>query len=161
MATSKHKITYQQPSAKVLDNTSVSPDQNLEINADILDRIGKLIKFFDETGMSYDKYDPSLTPKLDLDEKKAYPNNDHYVAIPGAHDTQKWLTVVRDIYYKEKNGLSRKDAIRQATSGWRLTETSDFINWLKFYEEGTHLKYKYAQVWYENGAPGYFFICKK
>jgi hypothetical protein len=105
MATSKHKITHQQPSAKVLDNTSVSPDQNLEINADILDRIGKLMKFFDETGISYDKYDPSLTPKLDLDKKKAYPNNDHYVAIPGAHDTQKWLTVVRDIYYKEKKWL--------------------------------------------------------
>lgn len=161
MATSKHKITHQHPSAKVLDNTTVSPDQNLEINADILDRIGKLMKFFDETGISYDKYDPSLTPKLDLDEKKAYPNNDHFVAIPGAHDTQKWLTAVRDIYYKEKNGLSRKDAVRQATTGWRLTETSDFLNWLKFYEEGTHLKYKYAQVWYENGTPGYFLHIKK
>ncbi|HEX4373712.1 MAG TPA: hypothetical protein VHZ50_10450, partial [Puia sp.] len=34
-------------------------------------------------------------------------------------------------------------------------------NWLRFYEEGAHLKYKVAQVWYEGGAPGYFLHVKQ
>lgn len=161
MTISTRKPIHDRPDSKMLESVYLPPEDELEIDPSLALKLDKLMRFFDESGMSYDKFDPALTPKLDLDEKKAYPNNDHFVAIPGAHDTQKWLTVVRDIYYKEKNGLSRKDAVRQATSGWRLTETGDFLNWLKFYEEGTHLKYKYAQVWYENGAPGYFLHIKK
>lgn len=95
-----------------------------------------------------------------MSNKEAYPNNDSYMHIPGQRDTQKWLGAVKDIYYKEKNGSNRVQAVRQVTNGWELMETHDFLNWLKFYEEGAHLKYKMAQVWYENGAPGYFLHVK-
>lgn len=93
-------------------------------------------------------------------DKEAYPNNDSYMHIPGQHNTEKWLGAVKDIYYKEKQGKNRVQCIRQVTSGWNLMETYDFLNWLKFYEEGAHLKYKIANLWYENGAPGYFLHVK-
>jgi hypothetical protein len=90
----------------------------------------------------------------------AYPNYDQYTYIPGKRDLPKWIQAVREIYSKEKNGMTRVDAVRQVTSGWNTTETYDFLNWLKFYQEGTHLKYKTAQLWYENGQPGYFLQIK-
>jgi hypothetical protein len=93
-------------------------------------------------------------------EKIGYPNYDVYMNNSPARDTKKWLEAVKEIYYKEKNGMDRVQSIRQVTSGWNPVETFDFINWLKFYEEGAHLKYKKAQLWYENGAPGYFLHMK-
>lgn len=118
------------------------------------EKVEELIESFADTKIDYKKF---LTDPL---ETQAYPNNDHYMHIPGQHNTQKWLSAVRDIYYKEKQGMDRVQSVRQATSGWNLMETHDFLNWLKFYEEGAHLKYKMAQVWYENGAPGYFLHVK-
>lgn len=93
-------------------------------------------------------------------EKIGYPNYDVYMNTAPVRDTKKWLEAVKEIYYKEKNGLDRVNCIRQITSGWNPVETFDFINWLKFYEEGAHLKYKKAQLWYENGAPGYYLHMK-
>lgn len=93
--------------------------------------------------------------------KQAYPNFDQYMNIPGRHDTKKWMYALKDIQYKQSGGLSYKDAVRKATSGWPKMEIYDFLNWLRFYEEGTHMKYKTAQVWYENGQPGYFLHIKK
>lgn len=126
---------------------------------EIEDKITNLLKFFDETGIAYDKFenkgDSGLFKALQ-DTKLAYPNSDYYMQVPGQRDTQKWIQVVREIYSREKNGLNRIAAIKELTNGWKLTETFDFLNWLKYYEENSHLKYKYAQLWYENGAPGYF-----
>lgn len=122
------------------------------------EKIEKLMKFFDEYGISYDRFTPES--RAFLDEKKAYPNYEHFMYIPGTHNTQKWLMAVKDIYYKKKRGLPYQEAIRQVTGGWKKMETYDFLNWMKFYEEGAHMKYKFAQVWYENGEPGYFLHIK-
>lgn len=127
----------------------------LGADAELYDEdVEQLIKSFANLQIDFKKLiiDPLLI--------QAYPNNDHYMHIPGQHNMQKWLVAVRDIYYKEKQGIDRVQSIRQATSGWNVMETHDFLNWLKFYEEGAHLKYKMAQVWYENGAPGYFLHVK-
>jgi hypothetical protein len=137
------------------------PDQ---ITPELQAKIDKLIKFFEGTAIKYDKYDPDFLKGTSLSEieeksKQAYPNID-YMHVPGQHDTHKWLQAIKDIYYGEKNGLDRVAAIRQSTKNWEVTETYDFLNWLKFYEEGAHLKYKFAQLWYENGAPGYFLHIK-
>lgn len=108
--------------------------------------------------------DENLTPVLGDNKdssKKAYPNYDQYMYIPGQYDTQKWLQTARDLFYKEKNGLDRVNAVRQVTTGWNNMETFNFLNWLKYYEEGAHLKYKMANFWYENGSPGYFLHIKK
>jgi len=94
--------------------------------------------------------------------KKAYPNFEQIQNIPGTHDMDKWLQAVKSIYYDEaKNNVSRKDALRKVTQGWMVTEVNDFINWLRFYEEGTHLKYKTAQFWYGNADTGYLLPIKQ
>lgn len=123
----------------------------------------KIIKFFEEHGLNIEKFNPKNFSVFDdsFFETKAYPNFDQYSYIPGQHDMQKWMLSVKDIYYKQKAGLPYKEAIRQSTQGWKKMEIYDFLNWLKFHEEGSHMKYKFAQVWYENGQPGYFLHIKK
>ncbi len=135
-------------------------DDELEVPEE---KIKKLIEFFEEHGINYDKFDPNNIPKLVLNEKSAYPNNDQYMYVPGQRDTQKWLAAINDIYQKEQSGNTKKEAIRQATTGWPVVETFDFLNWVRFYEAGNHMKYKVAQLWYENNAlgPGYFLQVKK
>jgi hypothetical protein len=165
-------MTKKQPSKPVLievadpskmDKLTLRPysDQELAITPELQAKLDKLMEFFDSTGINYDKFDFNSIPKLKLDKKDAYPNNDHYMHVPGQHDTQKWLEAVKKVYTAEKNGENRVNAIRHATSTWNVMETFDFLNWLKFYEEGAHMKYKFAQLWYENGAPGYFLHVKK
>lgn len=128
--------------------------ENVENPNQLNEKIRRLIKFFEEHGIDYGKLDESNVSKT------AYPNYDQYIHIPDQHNLKKWLEAVRKIYIDEKNGLDRPNAVRQATSGWNLTETYDFLNWMKFYQEGAHLKYKTAQLWYENGQPGYFLQIK-
>lgn len=96
-----------------------------------------------------------------LKNKVSYPNNNDYSNVQSQRDIPKWLQAAKDISYKEKNGDTRASSVRQVTSGWNTVEIFDFLNWFKFYEEGSHLKYKTAQLWYENGAPGYFLHVKQ
>jgi hypothetical protein len=138
-------------------------NEDLEITEDMKGKIEKLMKFFDDHGIDYDKFDKDKTPKLDFGKIEAYPNNDQYMHIPGQHNTQKWLQAISEIYRKEQSGENRVSAIRRVTSGWNIMETFDFLNWIKFHESGDHMKYKFAQLWYENDAlgPGYFLQVKK
>lgn len=137
-----------QPSSGVFDLGNIKNPNELN------EKIKRLIEFFEEHGIDYNKLDEENVTKT------AYPNYDQYMHIPGQHDLKKWLEAVRKIYIGEKTGLNRVNAVRQATSGWNPVETYDFLNWMKFYQEGAHLKYKTAQLWYENGQPGYFLQIK-
>lgn len=127
------------------------PKEEIDTIPNLEGKIEKLMEFFGTDGINYDR-------ALSAD-KVAYPNYD-YMSIPGQRDTQKWIQTVREIYYKETQGTPRIQAIRNATSSWNIVETFDFLNWLRFYEEGAHLKYKTAQLWYEGNAPGYFLPVK-
>jgi hypothetical protein len=158
----KHNVPSNRPelfSKKQLEMAKVHPDEKMELSPEIKHKIGKIMEFFKEHELPYDQFDPEKNPKLNL---KAYPNNDAYMYIPGQRDTQKWLQAVREIYFKEKDGSDRVKAIRQTTSGWNVMETFDFLNWLRFHEAGEHMKYKFAQLWYENqdAGPGYFLQIK-
>lgn len=143
---------------KISDNLSEYSNSELS-EEELKEKIEKLIKFFEESGISYEKYDSSKLPKLNL-TRQAYPNFDYYQNAPPTHDLNKWLQTIKEVYYKENTGLDRKSAIKQSTAGWKITEIFDFLNWLKYYEEGAHMKYKKAQLWYENGSPGYFLHIK-
>lgn len=150
------KPVIDMPSKEQLDTAIRSfPDEELDLKPEVQEKIDKLIAFFSKTAINYNIFNLAS-----VSDKKAYPNTDQYMYIPGQHNTQKWLQTVKEIYYKERNGVNRVNAIRQLTSGWKIMETYDFLNWLKYYEEGAHLKYKFAQLWYENGAPGYFLHVK-
>ena len=136
--------------------TKANPD--LEMNSELMNNISKLMKFFDQYGIDYSKFKPQEYNYTD--KKKAYPNYDQYMYIPGQYNIPKWLAAVRSLYQMEKSGKNRTTSIQQVTSGWKPMETYDFLYWLRYYEEGNHLKYKMAQLWYENGAPGYFLHVK-
>lgn len=113
---------------------------------ELLQKIADLKSFFEINGINYSNFNL---------EKQAYPNIDQYMPVPGQHNIDKWVQTIKDIYVQEKQGQNRGNIIQQITASWKPTETYDFLNWLKFYEEGSHLKYKFA-AWYENGSPGYF-----
>jgi hypothetical protein len=92
---------------------------------------------------------------------EAYPNSEYMIHVPGQHDTDKWLSAVKELYTKEKDGLDRINALAQTTANWKPNEKLDFKNWLRFYEEGNHLKYKFAQrTSYLGDEPGYYFSFK-
>lgn len=147
------------PSSKQLKKV-VKPYSDDELEERATDeQIKKLMEFFDLNGIDYDKFKPQFLSYVD--PKKAYPNQDQYSYIPGQHDLKKWLMAVKNIHYRQKAGFPYKEAIRQSTTDWKKMEIYDFLNWLRFYEEGTQMKYKFAQVWYENGQPGYFLHIKQ
>lgn len=151
MIKNKFSSIIDMPSKKQLEKV-IRPfsDEELELTPDVKSKVNKLMEFFDEAGIDYGKFDPESIPKLDLNKRQAYPNQDVYMHIPGQHNTNKWLQAVREIYFKEKDGSNRVDAIRRITSGWNIMETYDFLNWLRFHEAGEHMKYKFAGLWYEN-----------
>lgn len=168
----EHKAIIDMPSKKQLEEVALRPysEEELELTPELEEKIEKLMGFFDKAGIPYDKFDPDSLPKLDFSDKKAYPNNDQYTHIPGQHDIGKWMKALQTIHYLESKGAGRVPAIRQVVSGWHVLETFDFLNWVKFYGAGDHMKYKYAQLWFEsvapgksmlqNGSPGYFLPIK-
>ena len=141
----------------------ITPDPYLDdpeiYSPEMQAKLERLKKFFDEYNMDYGKYDPNSIPKLEL---KAYPNYEEYMYQPPPRDTYKWIEAVKDIYYRERTGQDKRSAILQTIAKWDEMEKKDFFNWLKFYEEGAHLKYKVAQqMWYEGINPGYILPFKK
>lgn len=153
MSKKTEKITFRElPPNKQLEvaNPELTPEQIIKLK--------KLMEFFDQYGIDYSKFTPEHLSFIQ--GKRAYPNYDQYMYIPGQHDMNKWLMAVKNIHYKKKAGVSFQEAVRQSTQDWRKMEIYDFLNWLRFHEEGAHMKYKTAQVWYENGQPGYFLHVK-
>lgn len=169
MTEMKGKFLPEQSWFELVHSTRQPAEEEVLKNPEVLSKINDLLKFFSNTPVRYGDFD--IDPEEDAlkglrrtdtyqKNKKAYPNNEVYVNTPGERDQSKWLQTVKEIYYKEKVGTDRIAAIKQATNGWDVTETYDFLNWLRYYESGSHMKYKMAQSWYENGAPGYFLHIK-
>jgi len=92
-----------------------------------------------------------------LDDVIAYPNNDNqYMHIPGQRNIEKWMQAIKDLLISQQNKVDNKSALAQVTAGWNPVEVSDFIHWFRYYQEGAHLKYKYAQSYfYGNADIGY------
>ncbi len=139
-------------------------EQTLSQDEAIPEKIDKLLRFFEETGLPYEKINSDHLKGTTLHEieqsaKRAYPN-DQFQNIPGAHNISKWIQAVKEIHSMERRGMGHVPAIRQATAGWAITETFDFLNWMRFYTEGAQAKYKFAQMWYEGNSPGYFLPVK-
>ena len=90
--------------------------------------------------------------KLDQDLsnlKRAYPNYSDGMMVPGQHNVEKWIQTLKDIYFKESSGMPWKQAFDSSTQGWGDIELQDFNNWVSFYQQRNHLKYKKAQMsWY-------------
>lgn len=146
------------PSKKILEKL-LQTYTDEELNNPKDKRYEELLKLYKQYGIEIEE------PKLEHlsflpDNKKAYPNYDQYMYIPGQRDTKKWAMALKNIQYKQKAGLPYKESIRTSVQGWNKMEIFDFLNWMKYYDEGAPMKYKSAQVWYENGQPGYFLHIK-
>jgi hypothetical protein len=81
--------------------------------------------------------------------KSAYPNYSEGMTIPGEHNLDRWVQALKDIYYKNNQGMPWKQAFDSSTDSWNPMEKTDFNNWVNFYQQQGHLKYKKAQMsWY-------------
>lgn len=152
------------PSKPIIDKPSmkdfIRPYTDEEINNPNDKREKNLKKLYKDHGIKLETPKKKKYPIFPEKEKKAYPNYDQYMYIPPQRDTNKWLMALKDIKYKQRAGLPYKEAIRASVQTWNKMEVFDFLNWMKYYEEGAPMKYKFAQVWYENGQPGYFLHIK-
>jgi hypothetical protein len=134
-------------------------DEELKLTPEQEAQLAKTMKLLEEYGIDFSKFKPEHISFIT--GKRAYPNYDQYQYIAPHHNIQKWLYAVKDITYKQKAGLPFREAVKNATNGWAKMEIYDFLNWLRFHEEGAHMKYKFAQVWYVNDSqPGYFLHVK-
>jgi hypothetical protein len=134
-------------------------DEELELTPEQQAQVAKTMELLDFYGIDYSKFKPEHISFIT--GKRAYPNYDQYQYVAPHHNMQRWLYAVKDIHYKQKAGQPFRDAVKNATNGWAKMEIYDFLNWLRFHEEGAHMKYKFAQVWYVNdNQPGYFLHVK-
>lgn len=95
----------------------------------------------------------------EVKETFAYPNNT-FQNIEAAYDTKKWIKAMSSIKNMENKGVSKFDAVYSSTKGWEKVELDNFLKWMKYYESGDYLKYKYASLWYHGDSPGYFLNIK-
>jgi len=75
--------------------------------------------------------------------KKAYPNTMGKENRDPIHDIDKWIGTLKNIYglLHSKKNMSRKAAIEHFTADWDPDETQKFVNWMRYYEDGTTEKY--------------------
>lgn len=90
--------------------------------------------------------------------KKAYPNYNDYIPTQPSYDIGKWMAAMKSIYIKLHLGIDKDASVNEITTDWNKIEKNHFIDWLKFYEAGDHLKYKMAQHSYyvNDNIPNYF-----
>ena len=94
--------------------------------------------------------------------KRAYPNLTDDIQPTPPFNTKRWAQAFHDIQSRVNYGMDYAKALGFVTSEWSELEARQFQNWLKFYQERTHMKYKMAQKnYYENNSPGYFIPLKK
>ena len=89
--------------------------------------------------------------------KLAYPNFTDSITPNAPFNTKKWMLAMQDILSRVNYGIEYSKAFDLVTQEWKTVEKRQFKEWLKFYQERTHMKYKMAQkMYYENSSPGYF-----
>lgn len=105
--------------------------------------------------------------------KLAYPNVEVNFNLKKMYDIEKWTSSLKHIYELINNGFSEEDAINKITTNWDKFEKNNFIDWIRYYQQGSHMKYKLAQYYIPKGSdthdpngvqegyPGYFLPLSK
>lgn len=128
------------------DNIDFSIKNSEHLNNDLT--LDQLLNYFNDNII--------VASKFTVEHHKiAYPNYEQFVSVPGTHNIEKWISAVREILFLEKSGNKRVDSIKKVTSNWKHMEVYDFLNWMKFYQNNDHIKYKKAQF-LPNNSPNYF-----
>lgn len=76
--------------------------------------------------------------------KRAYPLGQSFISAKKPYNIQKWIQVMREIYLMVHKGQNFNKAFDSITAKWDEMEKNDFRNWMKFYQENSHMKYKTA-----------------
>lgn len=88
-------------------------------------------------------------------QKKAYPQDEHGTFVNSPHNIGRWMKSMQEVYMQSPMAGWSK-AFDSITTGWDDMEKRDFKNWMSFYQEGGHQKYKTAQflpsTYVENGG---------
>lgn len=78
-------------------------------------------------------------------KKMAYPLGQSGIRAENPRNTRKWMKIMREIYLMVHHGIRYTDALNNVTAEWDVMEKKDFENWMRFYQEGAHEKYKTAK----------------
>lgn len=89
--------------------------------------------------------------------KLAYPNDSEYFAHEKRFDVSKWVASFRELKVLQNRGTEYTKAFDSITDGWDGKEVRAFTNWMRFYEEAVHVKYKTANLY---GQEGYYLPTK-
>lgn len=92
--------------------------------------------------------------------KEAYPNY-NYRDPEKRYDLNKWVLAMQKIKSMTQSGLDKYSSIDKTTQGWKEKELSDFLNWMKYYESGDFVKYKFASLYNFPTNPGYYLKVNK
>lgn len=87
-------------------------------------------------------------------KKKAYPMMENYFFKDPffGYDLQKWAACVHSIYESTfRDGLDYNDAVKKYSSNIFKDEEEkkNFLNWLKYYNQGEHLRYNVKTASYQ------------
>lgn len=88
-----------------------------------------------------------------MSEKISYNNGADSVPRQRQYNTERWADALRSIRAKSNAGMPYVKAYESVMNGWDEQEVKAFHNWVRFYQEGDHLKYKTAQMY---GYEGYY-----
>lgn len=88
-------------------------------------------------------------------KKEAYPNTEYRDPLK-YYDVNKWVLSMQKIESLMKEGNSKYSSVDSVTKGWASKELNDFINWMKYYESGDFIKYKFASLYSNANNPGYY-----
>jgi hypothetical protein len=78
-------------------------------------------------------------------KKMAYPVTPTGTMQKRPYNVNKWMQSMRQIYSHVHSGVSSEKAFEVITKDWDVMERFNFEHWMRFYQEGTHEKYKTAQ----------------
>jgi len=91
--------------------------------------------------------------------KEAYPNYS-YKEPEKQYDLNKWVLTMQKAQSMVNQGMDKYSSIDQVTKGWGTKELNDFLNWMKYYESGDFVKYKFASLYDSPTNPGYYLHIK-
>lgn len=91
-----------------------------------------------DSDISYKKY-------LTTMKKMAYPRGNEISTIDTPRNLNKWMQALQQIYtLGYQPGQDLNSALEIVIQSWDIMEKKDFRNWMNFYTEGAHEKYKLA-----------------
>ena len=78
--------------------------------------------------------------------KIAYPNIQMSTISQTPYDLTKWISTFNKIYVTAGQGNDWNSSLKSHIENWDPVEKLDFLQWIKFYNNGGHQAYKVAQL---------------